>query len=864
MYKKKTEIRKMLNILIRFFVQGYLKVNRGKILNDLLAVVQTKLDQFQGSLDFNKFAMIIQAIDKYIYTKIHHTWRPPVMVSMWLANGDRLKFIYQNAPPVSSITSGSGAGASNPKKTRRKVVLPKKQMVLQNKTKKQNISAENANLFSNSNNNNANLFSNSNNNQVKLPSKTNNVTLFSNNNNNLQQPQHPTMQQTPDGFALTTLLQNPKINDVKLMNMVKDKYGLKKVQALKLVMAARRELANKSNKSKNKTKKRIVPDHRNEEIAQLKAQLAQLQEQQAQTVGKQNNNNNNNNNNYDPMMEGENAVIGAAIAEGVLLPLSQRIVQGASCTYNWLGNMHRNWRYWRGGYGKPVEQRPGFTNEDLYLGVPATFDANGNETTNPRMLVGANDGVRRPQPEMIVCRAPRTTVHQLSILYQVMDILNESGVLAPPAGVHTFTHCIIQPQQLKKRIICMASQGASPNEMRIVTQNRPESDVPLNAYPFDLRERQYIAGRMEKIMVDIIDSPGIIWEIDRGNGKEAYFTTIGRRGNEEVIDKRMLQYGDNVLIRIVINMIVYSDWHRKFVDVGLRSRKEHSWRICAADLGLLCCLVMKPDGVFENYPQLRITWLIGMVEATIEAYRGRGRRGMTIMELLRGDAATLLDDAATGQINISCGTGAAERMLKEINDSLHKLIKERIFSEEGMKVHRLRKLRELQRQYAEDSANHDFLNADINNIQNNGVIKRRRGKDAEKPLGDEKRMDQVKVFAQRLYQSLPNITDSRESIAQFKKEILKMATEFPSGDTEAEWKRDILEYIIGGGKFLEDMLYADQAIITAFENAPWNDGGGVGKKQGGSRKRRRRKKTRKRKKKSHKKTRKGRKKKNRK
>ena len=315
-------------------------------------------------------------------------------------------------------------------------------------------------------------------------------------------------------------------------------------------------------------------------------------------------------------------------------------------------------------------------------------------------------------------------------------------------------------------------------------------------------------------------------------------------------------------------MIVYADWHRKFVDVGLRSR-ERTWRICAADLGLLCCLVMAPDGVFMNYPQLRITWLIGMVEATIEAYMGRGGEGETIMELLRQNPERLLDDAAEGRMNISCGTGAAERMLKEINDSLFKLIKERIFSEEGMKVHRLRKLRELQRQYAEDSANHDFLNADINNIQKNGVIKRRRGKDAEKPLGDKKRMDQVKVFAHRLYKKGP-IADSRESVAQFKKEILKMATEFPSGDTEEEWKRDILEYITGGGKFLEQVLMAEPNIITAFENAPWDSVGNDERKQGGRRKKTRKrkkkshKKTRKRKKKSHKKTRKGRKKKNRK
>ena len=98
----------------------------------------------------------------------------------------------------------------------------------------------------------------------------------------------------------------------------------------------------------------------------------------------------------------------------------------------------------------------------------------------------------------------------------------------------------------------MASQGASPEVMRMVTQNRPE-ERPWQANPFNMREKNYIAGRMEKIMVDIINSRGIIWEIDRGKDKEAYFTTIGR-GGELVIDKRMLQYGDYVLIRIVINI----------------------------------------------------------------------------------------------------------------------------------------------------------------------------------------------------------------------------------------------------------------------------------------------------------------------
>ena len=196
-------------------------------------------------------------------------------------------------------------------------------------------------------------------------------------------------------------------------------------------------------------------------------------------------------------------------------------------------------------------------------------------------------------------------------------------------------------------------------------------------------------------------------------------------------------------------------------------------------------------------------------------------------------------------------------MLKEIYDSIFKLSKDRIYSEEGMKVWRVRKLQELQSQYAKASANHDFLTADIQNIQENGVIKRIQAEEAKIPLGAAKRKNQVKVFAQRLYQEDDSIADSRESIAQFKKEILKMATKFPSGDTEEEWKRDILEHITGGGKFLEQVLMAEPNIITAFENAPWNDGGE--KKQGG--RRRRRKKTRKgKKKKNRKKTRKGKKK----
>ena len=68
------------------------------------------------------------------------------------------------------------------------------------------------------------------------------------------------------------------------------------------------------------------------------------------------------------------------------------------------------------------------------------------------------------------------------MLYQVMDIQNEAGVVTAPAGVHEFTHSIIKPQQLKKRIICMASQGASPEVMRMVTQDRPE-ERPWQASP---------------------------------------------------------------------------------------------------------------------------------------------------------------------------------------------------------------------------------------------------------------------------------------------------------------------------------------------------------------------------------------------
>ena len=133
------------------------------------------------------------------------------------------------------------------------------------------------------------------------------------------------------------------------------------------------------------------------------------------------------------------------------------------------------------------------------------------------MLVAVDDGISRPQPEMIVCSTPRTTVHQLSMLYQVMDIQNEAGVLTAPGGVHEFTRSIIKPQQLKKRIMCMASQGASPKEMQMVTQNR-QKERPWQAHPFNTRDKQYIVRRMESIMIDIIDSPGIIWEIDRGMG----------------------------------------------------------------------------------------------------------------------------------------------------------------------------------------------------------------------------------------------------------------------------------------------------------------------------------------------------------
>ena len=123
------------------------------------------------------------------------------------------------------------------------------------------------------------------------------------------------------------------------------------------------------------------------------------------------------------MMKGPDAVIGDGI------------VQGAMCTYNWFGNLHRNWRYWSGGYGTPVEQRPGFTNVDLFNGVPATFDANDNETTDPPMLVAVDDGSPSiPQPEMVVCTNPHTTVHQLSLLYQVNNVEGDNGdMMAPPS-----------------------------------------------------------------------------------------------------------------------------------------------------------------------------------------------------------------------------------------------------------------------------------------------------------------------------------------------------------------------------------------------------------------------------------------------
>ena len=177
------------------------------------------------------------------------------------------------------------------------------------------------------------------------------------------------------------------------------------------------------------------------------------------------------------------------------------------------------------------------------------------------------------------------------------------------------------------------------------------------------------------------------------------------------------------------------------------------WIICAADLGLLCCLVMHPNGVFRNYPQLRITWLVGMVDAIIEAYTGGPGRNKTVDQILNDleSEAARIRQSGRGRCNISCGTGAAERMLKEIYDSIFKLSKDRIYSEEGMKVWRVRKLQELQSQYAKASANHDFLTADIQNIQENGVIKRIQAEEAKIPLGAAKRKNQVKVFAQRLY-----------------------------------------------------------------------------------------------------------------
>ena len=78
---------------------------------------------------------------------------------------------------------------------------------------------------------------------------------------------------------------------------------------------------------------------------------------------------------------------------------------------------------------------------------------------------------------------------------------------------------------------------------------------------------------MMQIMKDIINSSGIIWKIDRG-GKgimEDYF--YAREKLEVEVEKRqltkqMLVYKNYVLIRIVINMIVYSGWHRKYVIVG--------------------------------------------------------------------------------------------------------------------------------------------------------------------------------------------------------------------------------------------------------------------------------------------------------
>ena len=173
-----------------------------------------------------------------------------------------------------------------------------------------------------------------------------------------------------------------------------------------------------------------------------------------------------------------------------------------------------------GNYGIPVEDRPGFTNQEMLFakkdGVEV-LDEKGNPIS--MFIVEKNDGINRWVGNMVVCQDPQITIQEFWRLFDV------SGI---PKGVHDYSRHYSHPDKLKSAMLCVAT-GAPDEGMDIIKHDYGWQNAPLpghfagGAYPLPEATKKYIYDQMFEIMRDIVEDQGITWEVDRGEGLEAAF-----------------------------------------------------------------------------------------------------------------------------------------------------------------------------------------------------------------------------------------------------------------------------------------------------------------------------------------------------